>query len=295
MPPPPDQNTLTVTRALRTARERLRAAGLESPDLDADVLLRHVLGWDRTQLFMRANTPVGPAALAAYEALLARRLAGEPVAYLTGVREFMGLPFAVSPAVLAPRPETEILVEWAAARLRERGEGRVIDVGTGSGAIALSLAEQLGAAWRGAIVAVDVSPAALAVAARNRATFGLETRVALRPGDLLRDEAGPFDLVLANLPYLRPAQVDGNPDLAAEPRLALDGGADGLDLIRALLADAPRTLAPGGALGLEIDPSQAAAVAALGAAAFPGARVTVLPDLAGWARHVVIETAPATS
>ncbi|MFN8677959.1 MAG: peptide chain release factor N(5)-glutamine methyltransferase [Thermomicrobiales bacterium] len=288
-----DQSAITVARALRTARARLAAAGVETPGLDAEVLLRHVLGWDRTQILTRPETELLADDAARYEALLTERERGQPVAYLTGEREFMGLPFAVGPGVLVPRPETEILVEWAADWLRPGGRDRVVDVGTGSGAIALSLAHLLGAAWGGRITGIDISPEALWVAARNRASLGLDDRVTLRRGNLLRDEATHVDLILANLPYLRPEQVDGNPDLTAEPRLALDGGADGLDLVRDLLADAPRVLAPGGAIGLEIDPSQAQAVQALARATFPEAAVTVLHDLAGHARHVIIETEDA--
>lgn len=288
-----DQSAITVARALRTARARLAAAGVETPGLDAEVLLRHVLGWDRTQILTRPETELLADDAARYEALLTERERGQPVAYLTGEREFMGLPFAVGPGVLVPRPETEILVEWAADWLRPGGRDRVVDVGTGSGAIALSLAHLLGAEWGGRITGIDISPEALWVAARNRASLGLDDRVTLRRGNLLRDEATHVDLILANLPYLRPEQVDGNPDLTAEPRLALDGGADGLDLVRDLLADAPRVLAPGGAIGLEIDPSQAQAVQALARATFPEAAVTVLHDLAGHARHVIIETEDA--
>lgn len=288
-----DQSPLTVARALRTARARLTAAGLETPGLDAEVLLRHILGWDRTQILSRPETELAAAEIARYDHLLRERLGGAPVAYLTGEREFMGLPFVVSPAVLVPRPETEILVEWAADWLRPGGRDRIVDVGTGSGAIALSLAHLLGADWSGSITGIDVSLDALQEADRNRAALGLDDRVALRYGYLLRDEATHFDLILANLPYLRPEQVDDNPDLAAEPRLALDGGADGLDLVRDLLADAPCVLAPGGAIGLEIDPSQAQSVQDLAHATFPEAAITVLHDLAGHARHVIIETEDA--
>jgi release factor glutamine methyltransferase len=288
-----DQSPLTVARALRTARARLSEAGLETPGLDAEVLLRHILGWDRTQILTRPETKLKAEAAARFDRLLSERLCGVPVAYLIGEREFMELPFSVSPSVLVPRPETEILVEWAADWLRPGDRDRVVDVGTGSGAIALSLAHLLGEDWSGSITGIDVSPEALQVAERNRAALGLDERVSLRHGYLLRDETTHVDLILANLPYLRPDQVDGNPDLAAEPRLALDGGADGLDLVRELLTDAPRVLAPGGAIGLEIDPSQAKAVQGLAVASFPDAAVTVLHDLAGHARHVIIETEDA--
>lgn len=285
-----DQSPPTVARTLRTARTHLAEAGLESPALDAEVLLRHVLGWNRTQILTRREVEITAEDSDRYEVLLRQRLSGVPVAYLTGEREFMGLPFHVSPAVLVPRPETEILVEWAADWLRPGGRNRVVDVGTGSGAIALSLAHLLGTDWTGDITGIDVSEDALQVAARNQEGLGLESQVTLRTGYLLRGEQESFDLILANLPYLRPDQVDGNPDLDAEPRLALDGGADGLDLVRELVADAPRVLAPGGAIGLEIDPDQAQATQDLALATFPEAAVTVLYDLAGHARHIIIET-----
>ena len=289
LPPP-----TTAADALRAATRRLAAADIETPRLDAEVLLRHVLGLDRTALFLRLLESVAADDLARFAALIERRLAGEPVAYLTGTREFMGLPFAVRPCVLIPRPETELLVEWALAWLRARPVPTrpiVLDVGTGSGAIILSLAHHLGPVWPGLLVGADRSRAALSVAAENRARLGLNERVRLVRGDLIAWCGGPIDLLLANLPYLRPDQVDANPDLGAEPRLALVGGADGLDLVRRLVADAPRALAPRGGLALEIDPSQAETVAGLVATALPDAAVAILPDLAGRPRHVVASRA----
>ncbi len=247
------------------------------------------MGLDRTGLFLHLRDALPPADAAAYAALVERCLAGEPVAYLTGEREFMGLRFAVRPGVLIPRPETETLVEWALARIAAQPRATVVDIGTGSGAIALALAAHLPSAWSGTIVASDVSAEALAIAAENRAHLGLANRVGLVRGNLATWYHGPVDLLLANLPYLRPDQLEINPDLRAEPVLALVGGADGLDPIRRLVADAPRLLAPGGALGLEIDPSQAAVVRGLVAATLPGATIAVRPDLAGLARHVLAE------
>lgn len=168
----------------------------------------------------------------------------------------------------------------------------MLDVGTGSGAIALSLAAHAPVGWGGRVIGGDASAAALAVAAENRARLGMRDRVALVRGDLAGWCRDPVDVLLANLPYLRSEQVAGNPALAAEPAEALLGGADGLDPIRRLVGDAPRLLGTGGALGLEIDPSQAASVVAIVQGAMPTARVAVLPDLAGLARHVVAETGP---
>jgi release factor glutamine methyltransferase len=280
---------VTISHALRAGRQRLAPAETETPGLDAEVLLRHVLQLDRAGLFARLSDPVEPRALAAYRRLLDERAAGTPVAYLTGEREFMGLALRVTPNVLIPRPETEILVEWAVAWLRRRPDAVVVDVGTGSGAIALSVATSLGPEWRGRIIASDVSAAALAVARANRERHKLTDSVTLVAGSLLDWLHEPVDLILANLPYLTPAQIAANPQLAAEPRLALAGGAAGLDLIRRLLADAPRVLAPAGAIALEIDPSQRDAVIALATASFPGAKTGVLRDLSGHARHITIE------
>jgi release factor glutamine methyltransferase len=276
--------------ALRFGKQRLAKTGTETPGLDAEVLLRHVLGLNRTALFARLPEAMDPVAIAAYRRFLDDRAGGIPVAYLTGEREFMGITFEVSPDVLVPRPETEILVEWALRWLRDRTAATVVDVGTGSGAIALSLATLLGQEAPTTIVAIDVSDPALAIAQQNRDRLGLQDRVALIRGSMLDPIASPVDLVLANLPYLRPEQIAENPQLATEPRLALDGGTDGLQLIRRLLLAAPPLLKPGGAIGLEIDPAQRDTVVRLAAQVFPGATITVLPDLAGLDRHVTIQT-----
>jgi release factor glutamine methyltransferase len=284
----------TISDALRRGKKRLSSAGSPTPGLDAEVLLRHVLGIDRTALFVRLPGPIAADALATYDALIEERTRDTPVAYLTGEREFMGLTFEVIPGVLVPRPETELLVSWAVSWLREREREpvTVVDVGTGSGAIAISVAVAMGPDWQGRVIASDISLDALSVATRNRARLDLHQHVAIIHGSLLSWVRGPVDLILANLPYLRPEQIAENPSLAAEPRLALDGGPDGLDLIGQILAGAPRVLAAGGAIGLEIDPSQRDHVVNLARKLFQAADVQVLRDLAGLDRHVTIQTKP---
>jgi release factor glutamine methyltransferase len=278
---------VTVAEVLGEAAGRLRAAGIETARLDAEVLLRHILNLDRIGLFLRMPEQVADTERLALDTLIIRRIAGEPVAYLTGEREFMGLAFAVGPGVLVPRPETEVLVEWALSWVAERHAATVVDVGTGSGAIALALAAHLPASWQGTIIGAELSSISLRYASANRERLGLSKRVHLVRGDLVSWCRGPIDLLLANLPYLRPEQLNNNPDLRAEPSLALTGGDDGLAAIRRLVADVPRVLGGQGALGLEIDPSQAEAVRLLAAAATPTATVGILPDLAGLPRHVV--------
>ncbi|HYH11554.1 MAG TPA: HemK/PrmC family methyltransferase, partial [Thermomicrobiales bacterium] len=223
-----------------------KLAASSSPRLDAEVLLRHVAGLDRAGLLVALRDPAPDEVRDRFDALVARRAAGTPVAYLTGTREFMGLAFSIDDQVLVPRPETELLVEWALAlleRFKERPV-RVVDVGAGSGAIAVSLAAL--ASDPVDVIAVEPSAGARAVIERNRdALLSWERRSRFRivDNDLLTGMTGPFALVLANLPYLTPGQIAENPDLAAEPRMALDGGDDGLDLVRRLVAQLPDRLA----------------------------------------------------
>lgn len=280
----------TIRQARQLGRDRLRSS--PTPALDARLLLERVLGRDHAWLAAHGDEALSPDQTAAYAALLDRAAAGEPIPYLIGHAPFYGLDFAVSPAVLIPRPETEQLVELALDGSYGRGPLRAVDVGTGSGCIAVTLALRLPAAE---VVAVDVSAGALAVARANAARH-TPGRVALVRGDLLSALASGLDLIVANLPYVAREEWTTLPDgvKSYEPALALDGGPDGLDLIRALLPQMAVRLRPGGMALLEIGWQQGAAAAALARASFPEARVEVRPDFAGHDRIVLIQTTETT-
>ena len=281
---------MTIAEAVRNAARTLETSGIDSPALDAEVLMRHLLGWNRAAYLVHRNEPLDPAMAQQFALLTERRAKREPIAYIVGNREFLGLDFAVGPGALVPRPETEQLVEWAAAWLAGKEAMIAVDVGTGSGAIAIGIARSAPAGSLARIIAVDPSADALFWARKNAETLiSGETQIDFIHGSLLDQIDGPIDLVLANLPYLTPAQTDENPDLAMEPRSALVSGADGLDLIRELLVDLSRVLSPVGAAILELDPSQAETVAALARAAIPDATVAIVRDLSGRDRFVTIE------
>ena len=244
----------TINEILQDLRARFAVAHFETPALDADVLVQHVLEIDRTRLITIRPEPFPATLLPELEALALRRLQGEPVSLLIGHREFYGLDLRVTPDVLTPRPETELLVEWALAFLAEKPDARIIDIGTGSGAIAIAMASNAPATSR--VTASDISRVALDVARENAATH-LAGRITFVQSDLFSSIDGTFDLVLANLPYLTPAQLGERSELSYEPQIALVSGDDGLDLIRRLISELPWHLAIGGAVALEFDPSQA--------------------------------------
>ena len=279
----------TAAELIREAARQLSEAGFDSPRLDAEVLLRHVLDLDRTHLFVRMHEPVPDDLASVYALLIEERLTGMSVAYLTGQREFMGLAFAVGPGVLVPRPETELLVEWALTRIREHPPKHVVDVGTGSGAIILSLAKLLDGENSPMLIGCDLSSQALEYARRNRASLDLSSMVHLVQGDLLSWLGNRVDLVLANLPYLRPDQVVDNRDIQSEPEISLISGEDGFHTIETLIAELPRVLAPGGAVVLELDPDQAERAASMMTTQVPGARSSVILDLSGRKRFVIAE------
>ncbi|VVE57720.1 protein-(glutamine-N5) methyltransferase, release factor-specific [Pandoraea aquatica] len=268
-----------VVPDVATVATLLREPGL--PPMESRILLSHVLGWSRTQLITRDREPLAPETVAVYRALHARRVAGEPIAYLTGTREFFGLTLNVSPSVLIPRPETELLVELALARIEGRQTPRVLDLGTGSGAIALAIAHSRPDAR---VTALDRSADALDVARENARQLGLDGRVRFVASDwydvLPADEA-PFDLIVANPPYI----VSGDEhlsqgDLRFEPVDALTDHADGLAALRVIVAGAPSRLRPDSWLLCEHGYHQAADVRALCTAA-GFADVASERDLAG--------------
>jgi release factor glutamine methyltransferase len=280
----------SLRAALRWATAAIAASGSETARLDAEVLLAHLLGVPRASLLAHSQRLLSVDECQRYTALVERRAAREPVAYLVGHRAFYDVDLTVDARVLIPRPETEHLVDSALAwaRAQRRRDLRIVDVGTGSGAIALVLARHLAQA---SVWAVDLSAGALEVARANLESYGLASRVSLVQGDLLSGLAGPFDLIVANLPYVTSVEL---PTLAAEvavyePQLALDGGPDGLSLIERLVLQARDRLARPSLLLLEIDPRQAERVRAMAAAALPDAEIGTLCDYAGWGRVVHIE------
>jgi release factor glutamine methyltransferase len=287
----------TLGEALRLAVEWLRAAGSETPGLDAQTLLAHVTGATRAALLAYPERALSPEQARAYARLVARRAAQEPVAYLTGRREFMGLTFHTDRRALIPRPETELLVEAALREARQRLDDPArpapiaADIGTGSGAIAIALAALEPRLPR--VYAVDLSPEALALAAENAAALGVAERVIPLEGDLLAPLPEPVDLILANLPYIAPDDMQVAPSVHGyEPHLALYSPERGLAHIQRLLEQAPAKLRPGGALFLEFGYDQRAAVEALARQAFPTAALRVGADYAGWDRLIEIHTAP---
>jgi release factor glutamine methyltransferase len=253
----------TVLEVVRWTAARFTERALPTPRLDAEILVAHALALPRVQLYVQFDRTLTAAELGEIRALIKRRQAGESVAYLVGKKEFWGIEFAVDARVLVPRPDTETLIEEARERLTAAGveAPRIADVGTGSGAIALTLAKLFPAA---AVFASDISPAALDAARANAERLGLG--VTFLEGDLdapLGPHA-PFSLLAANLPYIPTGEMATlSPEVKSEPALALDGGADGLALVRRLVAAAPALLAPGGALVLEIGAGQAATTAEL--------------------------------
>jgi release factor glutamine methyltransferase len=243
----------SVRRVLSWAADDLKKRGNDSGRLDAELLLGRVLKLDRIGLIMQSERTLAPAELNGFRELFKRRRSGEPVAYLLGEREFFGIALRVDARVLIPRPDTERLVEVALSRTRERSMlGRALDLCTGSGCVAIAFARSR-PTW--SVAAVDVSPEALAVASDNAHRTGAIRNVRLLEGSLFAPVQGErFDLITANPPYIPSAELSELPiDVRGfEPQLALDGGPDGLDLVRDIAARAPQHLTPGGLLALEI-------------------------------------------
>lgn len=282
-PPPADADTL-VTAWTRT-RNALKAAGVPSPVLDARMLLEAAAGVARLDIVTDPYRPLPEEARARLDVLTARRAAREPLAYILGARDFWTLSLTVTPAVLTPRPETEGVVEAALAALREDQPARVLDLGTGSGAILLAILKERPLAEG---VGVDASPEALAVARANAEALGLSGRAGFQSGDWGEGLEGPFDVIVSNPPYIAAGDIAGlAPEVARhEPRLALDGGPDGLDAYRRLAPDVARLLRPQGRFAFEIGQGQDADVIAIARAAGLEPEA-VRPDLAGIGRVVI--------
>lgn len=282
----------TIGRILKWTEGYFAEKGLESPRLDAEVLLSHVLKKQRIYLYVHFDEPLQPEELAAYREMVKKRVMHVPVAYILGEREFMGLTFKVTPDTLIPRPDTEILVQAAIDRLKAMPASddtalHIADIGTGTGAICLSVLHYLPQA---AAETVDISPAARAVAEENAEQLGLADRITFHTGDLLAPLAGrTFAAILSNPPYIPEADIGTlAPEVRTkEPHTALSGGADGLDFYRRLAAEAPQMLAPNGFLAFEVGIHQARDVAALAKANPLIGRTEILPDYAGIDRVVV--------
>lgn len=310
----------TIGRILKWTEQYFKDKGIESPRLDAEVLLAHVLEKQRIYLYVHFDEPLQPGELAAYREMVKQRVLHVPVAQILGEKEFMGLTFKVTADTLVPRPDTEILVQAAVERLKAmKGEAktpedealadgeeassaanrdeaavdvsqeplRIADIGTGSGAICLSVLHYLADTVADT---VDISPEARAVAEENAASLGLADRVTFHTGDLLQPLRGmTFAAILSNPPYIPEADIAGlAPEVRLkEPHTALSGGRDGLDFYHRLAKEAPAMLVPGGFMAFEVGIHQAEPVAALAKANPLIARTEILPDYAGIDRVVV--------
>jgi release factor glutamine methyltransferase len=267
-------------QALNRARGILAEKNIEDAPLEGELLLRHVLGISQTQLYLDLDRELNPKQEQAFRHLLKRRLSGEPTAYIMGRCEFYSLDFYVDPRVLIPRPESELLVEEALALAQNRPLSTIAEVGTGSGAIAISLALELPEAK---IYATDISASALEVALINCRKHGVVDRVCFLHGNMLDPLPEPVDLIVANLPYVRKSELAA---VRFEPRLALDGGQDGMGKIRQLCRQLGGKLRPGGFLLLEIGEGQGREVTTVLHNLFPGGEIRLTPDLGGIERVV---------
>lgn len=274
----------TVMKVLHAATERLTAGGIDSPRLDAEILLAHVLGWRRLSLYVDAEKNLPLEKILRFDELITRRLKKIPVAYLIGTREFMGLAFAVNENVLIPRPDTEILTEVVGEYLRSvGGEVTFADLGAGSGAICISILKFVKNARA---TAVDISAEALEVARFNAAKFHVDDRIKFFCGDLFAPLTGKFNAIVSNPPYIPTGELETlQAEVQREPRLALDGGADGLNFYRRIISDAPKFLTAGGLLAVEVGINQAAAVKNL-LAAEKFTDIKIFRDLSGIERVV---------
>ncbi len=295
----------TIGDLLASGTRRLRASGSESARLDAELLLGWAIGAERTSVIAHPEAPVGADAAATYEAGVVRREGGEPVAYIRGLKEFYGLVFGADRRTLIPRPETELLVSEAEREIAWRLTSaprpagtprlRVVDVGTGCGAIAIALATLLRRRRmlpEVSLLAVDCSADALGLARENAVAHSVADAIVFLEADLLPPAEASFDLILANLPYIPSAEVDVLPVAASyEPRLALDGGPDGLAVVRRLLEALPSALAPDGAALLEIGFNQGPAVQQAVAALEGEWSCRIQPDLSGNPRLAHVERA----
>ena len=282
----------TIARLLTWTTDFFRTHGIENPRLDAEVLLGAVLGKDRMYLYVHFDEPLEPEELARYRAHVKERAAHVPLAYVLGTREFMGLDFCVTRDTLIPRPDTELLVQCAVDFLRARAaEGRddltLADIGTGTGAIALSVLHYTEGTCADA---VDISPAAAEIARENAARINLTERIEVYVGDLTAPLTGhSYDVILSNPPYIPTVDIGTlMPEVRSyEPHLALDGGHDGLTLYRRLAADAPALLRDGGMLAVEVGINEAQDVAALMEVHPRIVRTEIQKDLGGIERVVV--------
>lgn len=283
-----------LRQSLATVRATLRDSGISEWQVEADVLLGHVLGVARAEFLSRVyggEDRLTQAQALRLRDLVERRLGGEPLAYIVGRREFYGLDLEVNESVLIPRQETELLVELALEHLANRDEGHgpptVVDVGTGSGAVALAVASH---ADNARVIGVEISPSALAVAMRNRDRLS-GSGVELVQGDMLTAIAAPVDVIVSNPPYIPSGTL---PSLAVEvrrePTVALDGGVDGLDYFRRLATQASERLAPGGALIVELMPEQMDAAMEIARCTIPNiASLSTRSDLMGNSRALIAE------
>ena len=274
----------TVAEILKAATARLEAGDIDSARLDAEILLAHVLKWRRLNLYIDSEKILPLETILRFNELINRRLNGSPVAYIIGKKDFMGLSFSVNENVLIPRPDTEILTEYAGEYLRGLGEEvNFADLGAGSGAICISILKFVKTARA---AAVDISAAALEVAKFNAEKFHVEDRIKFYCGDLFAPLTGKFNAIVSNPPYIPTGELKNlQIEVKREPQSALDGGADGLNFYRRILIDAPKFLVSGGLLAVEIGINQAEAVKNL----FEAANfidVEILKDLAGLERVI---------